>query len=122
MITHGNFTEGGVSPCARIEGQLGSWEQAVGDYHEWVGRHDAGEATAKEGTGRRRRRSQPRQRRSFRIRVRRRHGGEVATGRRRAQGGQQHPADRAGPTRSQAPVTSTGFRSLGLETQCPLNA
>lgn len=48
MITHGNFTEGGVSPCARIEGQLGSWEQAVGDYHEWVSRHDAGEATAKE--------------------------------------------------------------------------
>jgi hypothetical protein len=48
VITHGNFTEGGVSPCTRIEGQLGSWEKAVGDYHEWVGRHDAGEATAKE--------------------------------------------------------------------------
>jgi hypothetical protein len=48
VFTHGNFTEGGVSPCTRIEGQLGSWEQAVGDYHEWVGRHDAGEGTAKE--------------------------------------------------------------------------
>jgi hypothetical protein len=48
VFTHGNFTEGGVSPCTRIEGQLGSWEQAVGDYHEWVGRHDRGEATAKE--------------------------------------------------------------------------
>jgi hypothetical protein len=48
VFTHGNFTEGGVSPCTRIEGQLGSWEQAVGDYSEWVGRHNAGEATAKE--------------------------------------------------------------------------
>jgi hypothetical protein len=46
-FTHGNYTEGGVSPCTRIEGQLGSWTQAAGDYHEWVGRHDAGEATAK---------------------------------------------------------------------------
>jgi hypothetical protein len=48
VFTHGNFTEGGVSPCTRIEGQLGGWEQAVGDYNEWVGRHNAGEATAKE--------------------------------------------------------------------------
>lgn len=48
VITHGNFTEGGVSPCTRIEGQLGSWEQAVGDYKEWLGRNDAGKATAKE--------------------------------------------------------------------------
>ncbi len=48
VFTHGNFTEGGVSPCTRIEGQLNGWQQAVGDYREWVGRHDAGEATAKE--------------------------------------------------------------------------
>lgn len=48
VITHGNFTEGGVSPCVRIEGELGRSQQAVGDYEEWIGRHDAGEATAKE--------------------------------------------------------------------------
>jgi 4-amino-4-deoxy-L-arabinose transferase-like glycosyltransferase len=48
VFTHGNFTEGGVSPCTRIEGQLNGWEHAVGDYDEWVHRHDAGEATAKE--------------------------------------------------------------------------
>jgi hypothetical protein len=48
VFTHGNFTEGGVSPCTRIEGQLGSWQQAIGDYKEWVERHDRGEATAKE--------------------------------------------------------------------------
>jgi hypothetical protein len=49
VFTHGNFTEGGVSPCNRIEGELGKAEGAVGDYNEWIGRHDAGEATAKEG-------------------------------------------------------------------------
>ncbi|MBS1880199.1 MAG: hypothetical protein JST31_11830 [Actinobacteria bacterium] len=48
IFTHGNFTEGGKSPCTRINGQLGGWESAVGDYEEWVHRHDAGEATAKE--------------------------------------------------------------------------
>jgi hypothetical protein len=48
VFTHGNFTEGGVSPCTRITGELGKWEGAVGDYHEWVDRHNAGEATAKE--------------------------------------------------------------------------
>lgn len=48
IITHGNFTEGGVSPCTRIEGELGKWQGAVGDYQEWIDRHDAGEATAKE--------------------------------------------------------------------------
>jgi hypothetical protein len=48
IFTHGNFTEGGVSPCTRIEGQLNGSEHAVGDYEEWVHRHDAGEATAKE--------------------------------------------------------------------------
>lgn len=47
-ITHGNFTEGGVSPCTRIEGELGKAQEHVGDYHEWIERHDAGEATAKE--------------------------------------------------------------------------
>jgi hypothetical protein len=49
VFTHGNFTEGGVSPCTRIEGELGKAQQAVGDYKEWIGRHDAGEATAQEG-------------------------------------------------------------------------
>jgi len=49
VLTHGNFTEGGVSPCTRIEGELGKAEGAVGDYNEWIGRHDAGEAMAKEG-------------------------------------------------------------------------
>jgi hypothetical protein len=48
IFTHGNFTEGGKSPCTRINEQLGGWEHAVGDYNEWVGRHNAGEATAKE--------------------------------------------------------------------------
>jgi len=46
VITHGNFTEGGVSPCVRINGQLGKAQEAVGDYTEWKDRHDAGEATA----------------------------------------------------------------------------
>lgn len=49
IITHGNFTEGGVSPCTRIEGELGKAQGAVGDYKEWIERHDAGEATAKAG-------------------------------------------------------------------------
>jgi hypothetical protein len=49
VFTHGNFTEGGVSPCTRIEGELGKAEGAVGDYKERIDRHDAGEATAKEG-------------------------------------------------------------------------
>jgi uncharacterized membrane protein len=46
IITHSNFTEGGVSPCTRISGELGKANSAVGDYKEWIGRHDAGEATA----------------------------------------------------------------------------
>lgn len=49
VFTHGNFTEGGVSPCTRIEGELVKAQGAVGDYKEWIGRHDAGEATAKAG-------------------------------------------------------------------------
>lgn len=48
VFTHGNFTEGGVSPCVRINGQLDKWESAVGDYSEWVNRKDAGQETAKE--------------------------------------------------------------------------
>jgi hypothetical protein len=48
VFTHGNFTEGGVSPCVRINGQLDKWQQAVGDYSEWVNRKDAGQETAKE--------------------------------------------------------------------------
>jgi len=46
VITHSNFTEGGVSPCVRINEQLGKAQGAVGDYTEWKERHDAGEATA----------------------------------------------------------------------------
>jgi hypothetical protein len=36
VITHGNFTEGGVSPCTRINGQLGSAQNQVGDDHDWL--------------------------------------------------------------------------------------
>ena len=36
VITHGNFTEGGVSPCTRIGGQLGSAQNLVGDDHDWL--------------------------------------------------------------------------------------
>ena len=36
IITHGNFTEGGVSPCTRISGQLGSAQNLVGDDHDWL--------------------------------------------------------------------------------------
>ena len=46
VITHGNFTIGGVDPCVAINERLGKWQQAVGDYTEWQNRHDAGEATA----------------------------------------------------------------------------
>jgi hypothetical protein len=46
IITHGNFTQGGVSPCTRISGELEKATSQVGDYKEWIGRHDAGEATA----------------------------------------------------------------------------
>ncbi len=46
IITHGNFTEGGVSPCTRISGELEKSTSAVGDYNEWKDRHNAGEATA----------------------------------------------------------------------------
>ena len=35
-ITHSNFTEGGVSPCTRISGQLGSARNLVNDDHEWL--------------------------------------------------------------------------------------
>ena len=36
VITHSNFTEGGVSPCTRIGGQLGSAKNLVGDDHDWL--------------------------------------------------------------------------------------
>ena len=36
VITHANFTEGGVSPCTRIGGQLGSAQNLVGDDHDWL--------------------------------------------------------------------------------------
>jgi hypothetical protein len=51
VFTHGNFTEGGVSPCVRINEQLGKWQGAVGDDGEWVNRKGigkAGKATAEE--------------------------------------------------------------------------
>ena len=34
--THTNFTEGGVSPCTRISGQLGAGLNLVGDDHDWL--------------------------------------------------------------------------------------
>jgi len=48
VFTHSNYTEGGVSPCTRISGELAKAESQVGDYLEWKGRKDAGEATATE--------------------------------------------------------------------------
>jgi hypothetical protein len=48
VFTHGNFTEGGVSPCTRITKQLGGWEQAVGDLHEKIDHHGRGPGNAKE--------------------------------------------------------------------------
>jgi hypothetical protein len=48
VFTHGNFTEGGVSPCTRITKQLGGWEQAVGDLHEKIDGHHKGPGNAKE--------------------------------------------------------------------------
>jgi hypothetical protein len=51
IFTHGNFTEGGVSPCARIKGQLGKAQGAVGTYTEQVnkpGLSGASKATAEE--------------------------------------------------------------------------
>jgi hypothetical protein len=48
VFTHGNFTEGGVSPCTRINKQLGGWEQAVGDLQEKVDHHVKGPGNAKE--------------------------------------------------------------------------
>jgi hypothetical protein len=44
VFTHGNFTEGGVSPCVRIDEQLGKWQGAVGDDDEWVNRKGIGSA------------------------------------------------------------------------------
>ncbi|HEY2335444.1 MAG TPA: hypothetical protein VGH58_10630 [Solirubrobacterales bacterium] len=44
IFTHGNFTEGGVSPCVRINEQLGKWQGAVGDDGEWVNRKGIGSA------------------------------------------------------------------------------
>jgi hypothetical protein len=48
VFTHGNFTEGGVSPCTRINKQLGGWEQAAGDLHEKIDHHGKGPGNAKE--------------------------------------------------------------------------
>jgi hypothetical protein len=51
IFTHGNFTEGGVSPCTRINEQLGKWQGAVGDDGDWLnlkGIGKAGKANAEE--------------------------------------------------------------------------
>lgn len=51
VFTHGNFTEGGVSPCDRINEQLGKWQGAVGDDNDWLnskGIGPAGKANAEE--------------------------------------------------------------------------
>jgi hypothetical protein len=51
VFTHGNFTEGGVSPCVRIDEQLGKWQGAVGDDGDWLnlkGIGKAGKANAEE--------------------------------------------------------------------------
>ena len=44
IFTHGNYNEGGVSPCVRINEQLGKWQGAVGDDHEWLGLKGIGKA------------------------------------------------------------------------------
>lgn len=44
VFTHGNFTEGGVSPCVRINEQLGKWQGAVGDDHDWLNLKGIGKA------------------------------------------------------------------------------
>ena len=36
VITHGNYTEGGTSPCTRINNQLGAGQNLVGDDHDWL--------------------------------------------------------------------------------------
>jgi len=41
VFTHGNFTEGGVSPCTRIKGELGKAEGAVGSAKTKGEREDA---------------------------------------------------------------------------------
>lgn len=44
VFTHGNFTEGGVSPCVRINEQLGKWQGAVGDDGDWLNLKGIGKA------------------------------------------------------------------------------
>jgi len=44
VFTHGNFTEGGVSPCDRIDEQLGKWQGAVGDVGDWLNLKGIGKA------------------------------------------------------------------------------
>ncbi len=50
VITHGNFTEGGVSPCTRINGQLGSAQNLVGDDHDWLELKGIGQAGKENAT------------------------------------------------------------------------
>jgi hypothetical protein len=50
IITHGNFTEGGVSPCTRIGGQLGAAENLVGDDHDWLELKGLGQAGKENAT------------------------------------------------------------------------
>jgi hypothetical protein len=50
VITHGNYTEGGVSPCTRISGQLNSAENLVGDDHDWLELKGIGKAGIENAT------------------------------------------------------------------------
>lgn len=50
VFTHGNFTEGGVSPCTRIKGELGKAEGAVGGAKTPQEREDA-EGAANRASG-----------------------------------------------------------------------
>lgn len=44
VYTHGNFTEGGVSPCVRINEQLGKWQGVDGDDGDWLNQKGIGKA------------------------------------------------------------------------------
>jgi hypothetical protein len=50
IITHSNYTEGGVSPCTRINNQLGAGQGLVGDDHEWLELQGIGQAGKENAT------------------------------------------------------------------------
>ncbi len=50
IITHSNYTEGGVSPCTRINGQKGAAENLVGDDHDWLELKGIGQAGKENAT------------------------------------------------------------------------